>query len=215
MLIALSFFIYTLFCGPSQAIVAERLPPLTCTYDAQTWNVALKRSVNGQRVRRAYSELAAEEIDRVTGCTVCSEDQELIEIHPLAPFSVCYKMAPQVRNVLTSLVRKGQPIFRVDGYRVIRSRGAVDGNGNRTGFSNHSYGTAIDINPEQNGLYDNCLRFGPECNLIRGGEWRPGTRGALEKDGMTVKAVLGIGFRWGGEIEGKQKDFMHFSPTGY
>ena len=23
------------------------------------------------------------------------------------------------------------------------------------------------------------------------------------------------GFRWGGEIEGQQKDFMHFSPSGY
>jgi len=53
--------------------------------------------------------------------------------------------------VLTTLVWQGQPIFRVDGYRVIRSRGPLDGNGNRTVFSNHAYGAALDLNPSRTG----------------------------------------------------------------
>ena len=206
---------HALLGEPLRAMAAERRTPLTCTYDAQTWNVALKRSVNGQRVVQPYTALSTGEIDPVTGCTVCSEDQEIIDIPPLAPFSVCYKLAPQVRAVLTALVWQGQPLFRVDGYRVIRSRGPLDGTGNRTVFSNHAYGAALDINAEQNGLYDQCLRFGPGCRLLRGGEWRPGVPGTLEKDGMIVKALLGTGFRWGGEMEGNYKDFMHFSLTGY
>ena len=203
-----------LFDAPQPARAAERQTPSTCTYEAQTWNVALQRSVNAQRVVHPYSPLAPEERDPVTGCTVCREDQEILEIPPLAPFAVCYRFAPQVRAVLTALVRQGQPIFRADGYRVIRSRGPLDGNGNRTVLSNHAYGAALDLNPEQNGLYDQCPSFGPDCRLVRGGAWRPGAPGTLEKDGATVRAMREAGFRWGGEREGNLKDFMHFSVTG-
>lgn len=213
-LIAL-LLVQVLLGEPLLALAAERLTPWTCTYDVQTWNVALQRSVNSQRVVHPYPALSTEEIDPVTGCTVCSEDQEIIDIPPLAPFAVCYKLAAQVHHVLTALVRQGQPLFRVDGYRVIRSRGPLDGTGNRTVFSHHAYGAALDINAEQNGLYDQCPRFGPGCRLLRGGAWRPGTPGTLEKDGMIVKALLETGFHWGGEIEGNYKDFMHFSVTGY
>ena len=30
-----------------------------------------------------------------------------------------------------------------------------------------------------------------------------------------IQYLKDIGFKWGGEILGKQKDFMHFSPSGY
>jgi len=113
------------------------------------------------------------------------------------------------------LLKKGAPIHTVVGYHVVKSRGPVDHAGNRTGFSNHSFGTAIDINPDQNGLYDNCITFGPECRLLRGGDWRSGIPGTLEKDGDIVNTLKQEGFYWGGEIAGKQKDFMHFSLTGY
>jgi hypothetical protein len=208
---------------PGPALAAERPTPSTCTYEARTWNVALGRSVSRQGVVHAYAALAPEERDPVTGCTVCREDQEILDIPPLAPFAVCHRLAPQVRAVLTTLVWQGQPIFRVDGYRVIRSRGPLDGNGNRTVFSNHAYGAALDLNPEQNGLYNRCPRLGPGCRLIRGGAWRPGTPGTpgmpgtpgtLEKDGVIVRAMREAGFHWGGEMEGDQKDFMHFSVTG-
>jgi D-alanyl-D-alanine carboxypeptidase len=199
----------------SGSMAKTRSAPSDCTYEMQVWNVNTKSSVNLKKVRHPYNELRTEEIDAVTGCTVCSEDQVLINIPPVAPFSVCRAIAPGVRDAVTSLIRKGMPIHTIIGYRVIKSRGAADGNGNRTGFSNHSFGTAIDINPELNGLYDNCLKFGPQCRLLRGGEWRPGTPGTLDKNSDIVAAFKHAGFHWGGEIAGKQKDFMHFSLTGY
>jgi len=117
--------------------------------------------------------------------------------------------------VLERLQRAGEPINEIIAYRVGRTRGDADRNGNRTGFSNHSFGIALDINPKQNGLYHDCPVFGPSCRLVRGGPWRPGEAGALTADGATVREMKAAGFHWGGEIEGRQKDFMHFSPSGY
>lgn len=95
------------------------------------------------------------------------------------------------------------------------TKGDVDALGHRTRFSNHSFGIAIDINEQQNGLYDRCIRFGPACRLRRGGVWNPDQAGSLTRDSPVVKALGQIGLKWGGAIEGRQKDFMHFSPSGY
>jgi hypothetical protein len=206
------FLTLLLYPGP---IRAENRPSSACTYEMQIWNVNDKRSVVTKSVEHSYSDLRQEEIDPATGCTVCSEDQELIKLPSLPPFSVCFKLAPKVKFVLRDMLKRGALIRTVVGYHVIKSRGPVDGNGNRTGFSNHSFGTAIDINPELNGLYDSCIEFGPQCRLLRGGEWRPGTPGTLDKNSEIVSLFKQAGFQWGGEIAGKQKDFMHFSLTGY
>jgi hypothetical protein len=197
------------------ATADARSAPSVCTYEMQIWNVNQKKSIGTKKVYHSYATLAAEERGAATGCTVCSEDQELISIPSLQPFLVCFKLAPKVRSILGEMVGRGVPINTVVGYHVIKSRGPVDGNGNRTGFSNHSFGTAIDINPELNGLYDTCVSFGPACRLIRGGEWRPGVWGTIEKNSDIVSLFEQAGFKWGGEIAGKQKDFMHFSLTGY
>ncbi len=207
--------VFVFLFSADSALAEERKSPQNCTYETQSWSVTLKQSVDRRTVSHPYSTITSDEIDQNTGCTACREDQELISISPLAPFHVCYKIAPQVRGALEGLVRDGAPVFTIIGYHVLKSRGPVDSAGNRTGFSNHSFGTAIDINPELNGLYDQCLQFGSGCRLIRGGEWRPGVQGTLEHDGDIVRAFRAIGLRWGGEIAGRQKDFMHFSPTGY
>jgi len=193
----------------------DRPLPSTCTYETAVWNVHSGSSSTFIRVSHAYAGVTSEERDPASGCTVCSEDQVRISIPALRPFSLCYKVAPKVRAVLEQAVRGNEPVHAVEGYRVVKSRGPLDGYGNRTQFSNHSFGTAIDINPEQNGLYDNCTRFGPACRLIRGGHWRPGTAGTLEPGSALVQEFSRAGFRWGGEMEGRQKDFMHFSLTGY
>ncbi len=187
----------------------------SCTYRTYKWNVDLRRAVEHETVRHPYDELAPEEIDASSGCTVCEEDQVEVEVTPLRPFRMCSSLAPEVRAVLTDLLAAGEPINEVVGYRVGRSRGDVDLHGNRTEFSNHSYGIALDINPLQNGLYDHCDNFGPLCRLIRGGPWRPGEPGTLTADGRIVIEMRKAGFEWGGEIAGRQKDFMHFSPSGY
>ncbi len=193
----------------------ERQTPVTCTYHMQVWSVRTKQSIDTGLVAHSYSSLAPEEVDRETGCTVCSEDQIVINIPPLERFPVCYKLAPRVRMVVEELIRRRVPVFTIVGYHVIKSRGPLDESGNRTDFSNHSFGTAIDINPDLNGLYDHCVEFGPDCHLLRGGEWHPGRPGTLTSGDDVVSAFKSAGFRWGGEIAGKQKDFMHFSPSGY
>lgn len=211
-LLTMSLFVLLSFPG---AEADPRPTPAECTYIVQTWNVNLRSSGQKRTVRHPYEDISPEEQDALTGCTVCSEDQEMISIPPLQPFPVCRKLAPRVRTVLRDLTFNGAVLNTVEGYRVIRSRGPIDREGNRTEFSNHSYGTAIDINPEQNGLYDNCVSFGPSCRLLRGGEWRPGAAGTLERNSDIVRSFKAAGFKWGGEIAGKQKDFMHFSLTGY
>jgi hypothetical protein len=96
------------------------------------------------------------------------------------------------------------------------TRGDADADGNRTLFSNHSFGIALDINEGHNGLYDQCLQFDGNCRLLRGGAWQPGVDPfSLSGDGIIVQALQSLGLSWGGEIAGRQKDFMHFSPTGY
>lgn len=199
-----------LLCTPATAA------PPDCSYETYQWSTVERRAVNRQRVSHPYSEVTALERDPETGCTVCSEDQVELSLPGLKPFSVCQVVAPAIEVALRDLIEAGEPIDEVVGYRVGMTRGEPDAQGLRTRFSNHSFGVAIDINPAHNGLYDRCIDFGPHCRLIRGGEWRPRIyASSLDPYGSVVVRLKREGFRWGGEIAGRQKDFMHFSPTGY
>jgi len=187
-----------------------------CTYSTWTWNVKLKKAVDYRTVRKPYRQLTANEMDKLSGCSVCREDQVKISLPTLKPFLVCQKMAGKVQSTLLNLLKQAQPINEVIGYRVGLTRGDVDADGNRTKFSNHSFGVALDINPKHNGLYTQCYRFGPACRLSRGGPWRPAQDPfSLSVTAPIVVQLKGIGLKWGGEIKGRQKDFMHFSLTGY
>jgi hypothetical protein len=188
----------------------------SCHYQDWRWNVAQQRAVQQITVSKDASMLVPDELDAQSGCSVCAEDQQVIKLDGLPEFSVCKKYASLVQSTLMELIRRGEKINSVIGYRVGRTRGDIDAQGNRTGFSNHSFGIAIDINTEHNGLYGNCVRFGAQCKLLRAGPWRPGDDPySLQQDGLIVKTFKQAGFKWGGEIEGRQKDFMHFSLTGY
>lgn len=189
--------------------------PETCTYTTYKWNVNTRTAVAFQRVRHAYHELDVSERDLLTGCTVCEEDQVVLDLPGLQPFRMCYRIADQVQATLLQLVDQGEPIHRIIAYRVGMTRGEVDAQGNRTRFSNHSFGIALDINDQLNGLYDHCIKFGSSCRLIKGGPWSPGQPGSWTADSVVVKQLEAVGLKWGGLIKGKQKDFMHFSPTGY
>lgn len=191
-----------------------RPTPSTCSYSTWVWDTRSKQSVNHQRVTKPYSQVTAEEKDPHSQCTVCEEDQEAIPVTGLAPIYICKDYAPAVRQVMNSLMVAGFPIRTIEGYRVGRSKGPADAKGLRTQFSNHSFGTAIDINPEVNGLYTDCLTFGPGCHVLRGGTWRPGQPGSITKDSVVYHAFLQVGWKWGGELVGRQKDFMHFSLVG-
>lgn len=209
----LFIILFNLIC--SHGIAASSKDTRMCTYQTYKWNVNRNLAEEIETVRHAYSELKPEEVDTETGCTVCVEDQEIIDIPGLSPFRLCKNLAASVRVTLTQLLKQGEPIHEVTGYRVGKTRGAIDKNGNRTLFSIHSFGIAIDINPEENGLYADCPTLGPRCRLIRGGHWIAGKRGALTADGAVVTGLKKAGLQWGGELKGNLKDFMHFSPTGY
>lgn len=189
--------------------------PATCTYTTYRWSVPLRRAVERHTVRHPYSELIPAEVDSVTGCSVCEEDQVAITVANLPSVQLCRKLAPEIGATLQRLAAAGVPLLSLTGYRVGMTRGPTDAAGLRTVFSNHSFGAALDVNAELNGLYDNCVSFGPECRLLLGGRWQPQLPGGLYAQGAVVEALRAAGLRWGGSIAGKQKDFMHFSVTGY
>lgn len=188
----------------------------TCSYDTWRWNVHSKQIVQQERIVRSYAAIRSDERDKASGCTVCEEDQVKIDISGLPVFYVCKLIAPQVRHAFAQLQERGTPIKSIIAYRVGRSRGKVDASGNRSEFSNHSFGVALDINSEHNGLYNRCTTFGPLCVLSRGGVWLPGNDPlSISRDSGIVRLLKAAGLKWGGEIAGQQKDFMHFSPSGY
>lgn len=185
-----------------------------CTYDTWDWSTKLGRSDNHRRVNKKYSELTAAERDERSGCTVCEQDQVWVKVQGAPRFRVCVRVVEDVMKAVREMVAEGFPIETLRGYRVGRSKGELDANGFRTAFSNHSFGVAVDINRDKNGLYGHCLAFGPRCRLVMGGEWDPAREGSITRESPAYRAMKRIGWGWGGELEGWQKDFMHFSLTG-
>lgn len=196
--------------GPSPLEAREN----TCTYHTWEWNTLRKASENHRLVTKKYSELSEEERDERSGCTVCQEDQVSVHVRGAPRFRICRYVARRVEAAVRDIVRNQWPLEDIVGYRVGRSRGVTDLKGYRTIFSNHSYGTALDINPARNGLYVNCITFTPSCRLIRGGPWDPTQKGSITENSVVYRAFSAVGWKWGGKLKGRQKDFMHFSPTG-
>jgi hypothetical protein len=91
-------------------------------------------------------------------------------------------------------------------------RPVLTAHGEGSGFSQHAYGLAIDINPMENpyvasdGFVKNVYarRF-KDRSLDRPGMIRPAD--------AVVKAFTAIGWKWGGYWS-SAKDYMHFSWTG-
>lgn len=207
--------IYLLILLFSLCMNVSHAQPSTCSYQTYKWNTKLKRAVEIKEVKHSYSNLRKYEVDKITGCTVCREDQVEIKLPNIKPFLICKVLAKGINKTLLKSINAGETINSVVGYRVGMTRGKIDELYNRTQFSNHSYGIAIDLNSKQNGLYDRCITFSKKCRLIRGGIWNPNKSGSITKNGYIVYHMKQLGLRWGGNIAGKQKDFMHFSPSGY
>ncbi len=182
-----------------------------CHYQNWDWSVRERRPVNIQRVITSKAKLTPEERGTHAGCSVCEEDQTELQVAGLR-FKMCRRHAQRAELALKQLHQKGFPLKEIEGYRVGKSKGLVNAQGLRTQFSNHSYGVAIDINASLNGLYENCVSFSPACRLIRGGVYDSTKKGAITP--AIAELFKAQGFKWGGEIQGQQKDFMHFSPTG-
>jgi len=185
-----------------------------CHYEYGVWNVYQRKTVIRIQVEKLRTQLTTEEIGPM-GCTPCLEDQSMIQLSNGLSLQLCRNIAAPVQHALEQSLSQGAIIKSVQGYRASMSRGEIDSKGNRTLLSNHAFGTAIDINRANNGLYDQCFTMGPTCRLIQGGAWNPQNPLSLTPQSPIVKAFQEIGLKWGGEIQGKQKDMMHFSPTGY
>ena len=185
-----------------------------CHYEYGIWNVAAGRVIERREVARPRSELGPEEIGS-WGCTPCVEDQTRIELSNGVSFRICARVADRIQQGLERALKQGMPIETVVGYRPSMSRGPLDSAQNRTQFSNHAFGAAIDINEAHNGLYAGCPVWSQGCTLIRGGPWQPGLAQSLTADHPVVLELALQGFLWGGQIAGNQKDMMHFSETGY
>ena len=81
------------------------------------------------------------------------------------------------------------------------------GSGN---WSNHAYGHAIDLNPNENPYVG--------CGAVHDPRSRPYVDRTPLRKGMVTPAVVrafaSIGWGWGGAWTGDTKDYMHFSTTG-
>lgn len=199
----------SLFSGNPSLLAKE-----TCHYDLSIWNAVKRKTIQTEKIGKLKLELDAKEKGSY-GCTPCKEDQTQISLSNNLTVTVCKKIAKKVRTALNKALEQGAKIETITGYRVSKSRGPVDKQGNRTLFSNHAYGVAVDINEKHNGLYANCSKFSPKCRLIKGGKYQPENPSALTHENPIVKEMKKAGFHWGGQIEGDLKDFMHFSPDGY
>ena len=206
----------------------KRAIPSTCTYSSYHWNVKTKRAANRKKVSKPYADLNADERDPIDPqCTVCEEDQRTVPIpgtdHTVR---VCWKYAERVEAAMTRIVKSGTFQFsKIKGYRPGKTRGAVK-NSLRQQWSNHSFGTAIDINSNHNGLYRGCKlapdqltgeRVRKKCRLGVGGKWDPTVRPkkTITRESIVYKAFTqDVKWGWGGELEGRMKDFMHFSLDG-
>ncbi|MGH3126921.1 MAG: M15 family metallopeptidase [Gaiellaceae bacterium] len=81
------------------------------------------------------------------------------------------------------------------------------GSGN---WSNHAYGHAVDLNPNENPYVG--------CGAVHDPRSRPYVDRTPLRKGMVTPAVVrafaSIGWGWGGAWTGDTKDYMHFSTTG-
>lgn len=194
------------------ALAAE--PSERCTYRPLVWSTAEGRSLPAAPVDEPRSALEPGEMGPL-GCTPCAEDQREVTLSNGLAFALCHRIAEPVRRALEGALREGAILESVQGYRPIRSRGPIDGEGRRTVLSHHAYGVALDVNRAHNGLYGDCVAWGPSCRLLQGGRWRPGEDAlSLHPDHPVVRALRDVGLQWGGAIAGRQKDYMHFSPDG-
>ena len=185
-----------------------------CTYSDWEWDVEQQKAVNIREVTTTKDQLTPEQKHPDLPCSICEEDMAELDFENTAPFKVCRAVAPAVNDAMRQSINEGFRFNSVTGYRVGRTKGPLDENGLRTEYSNHSFGLAVDFNADANGLYNNCVTFGQNCELIRGGTWQPGNPASITRNSPIYRNMRAIGFRWGGDLDGRQKDFMHFSISG-
>lgn len=121
-----------------------------------------------------------------------------------ASITVNRNLAGEVKNIFTEIYNDPEqfPIKDVGGYSW---RNTPLG-----GISQHSYGTCIDINADEN-YY--CYASSGEA--ITGSFWKPGENPySITENGSVVRAFAKYGWTWGGNAWTSLKDYMHFTYLG-
>jgi len=168
-----------------------------------------------------------------SGCPVAPADLRLVRISyrgfdrrgHVGALVVHRRVTPDVVKVFRRLYTAGFPIHRItpvstyrgsddasmaadntSGFNCRRAVGSATG-----GWSQHAYGTAIDVNPVENPY------------VLRGRALPPSgrryvdrtrvRRGMAVEGGVLVKAFESIGWKWGGRWAGSP-DYQHFSVSG-
>ena len=78
---------------------------------------------------------------------------------------------------------------------------------NKNKLSNHSFGTAIDINPLQNPAVYSDGSISP-----KGAKYNPHVKGTITEDCPLTKEFKKLGWTWGGDWN-SLKDYQHFEKT--
>jgi hypothetical protein len=166
-----------------------------------------------------------------SGCPVAPAELRLVRVSyqgfdgrtHVGALVVRRRVARDVLNVFRGLYLAGFPIRRVTPVSAFRGsddasmaadntsgfncRRAVGG----SGWSEHSYGTAIDVNPVENPYVLNRRVLPPAGRpyVVR----TRVRRGMAVRSGVLVREFESIGWKWGGRWAGSP-DYQHFSLSG-
>ncbi|WP_290858555.1 M15 family metallopeptidase [Hamadaea sp.] len=133
------------------------------------------------------------------------------------------RVADDLVTVFKRLFAAGFPIERMRISSTEELNAAPTGDGNtteafacrpvrgQTGWSQHAYGLAVDLDPFQNPYHKGEVVL-PELATayLDRADARPGM---VRPAGPAVRAFAAIGWKWGGDYR-SLKDYMHFSATG-
>lgn len=113
-------------------------------------------------------------------------------------------LAQEVINIFTDIYNDPErfPIKDAGGYNW---RNTVSGS-----LSQHSYGTCIDINANEN-----YYCYASTGEAITGSFWKPGENPySITENGSVVRAFAKYGWTWGGNAWTTLRDYMHFTYLG-
>lgn len=121
-----------------------------------------------------------------------------------AELTVNAALASVVQTIFEEIYAGGEqfPIKDVGGYSWRQSE-----------RSEHRWGTAIDINWEEN--YEARIEEDGSLTALTGEYWKPGEDPySIPADGDVVRIFKKYGFTWGGDAWSSKRDYMHFSYFG-
>ena len=197
------------------AAVAEDLPPYSAT-------VSRIDSATAQRMSSSWR----------TGCPVPLSALRLLKIRYVgfdgqAHTGELVVNADVAADVKQAFGRLYAARFRIERMRLVDAYGGDDDASmaaNNTsafncrrvtggsGWSEHAYGTAIDINPIQNPY----VSSGGTVLPAAGEPWADRSLrvpGMIHRDGVVVRTFAGLGWGWGGDWT-SLKDYQHLSLSG-